>query len=258
MKVLALVQARMGSSRLPNKVMLPINGVPMIELLLSRLSLARDIDEIVVATSIDMRNRPLVECVQRLGYACESGSEDDVLDRFVRAAKKHAAEVIVRITADCPLTDPELVDEAVRAFKDAGVDYFSNVDPPTYPDGLSIEVCTFAALERASRETDRAHDREHVTPYLRESGKFAKAGIQYAEDLSALRWTVDEQVDFVIVEEIFRHFYPRTDFSWHEVLEFERQQPEIFLGNRHLARNEGSNLSNEKKRLRASQNSQEA
>ncbi len=111
MKVVALVQARMGSTRLPNKVMKPVGGVPMIELLLSRLSASREIDRIVVATSTDEHNKPLVEYVRYLGYACEQGSENDVLDRYAEAAKVHGADVVVRITGDCPLVDPELVDE---------------------------------------------------------------------------------------------------------------------------------------------------
>ncbi|MGZ5781092.1 MAG: cytidylyltransferase domain-containing protein, partial [Burkholderiaceae bacterium] len=163
MKIVALVQARMGSTRLPNKVMMPIAGIPMIELLLSRLSKAQELDQIVVVTSVDERNQPLIEHVQKVGYACERGSENDVLDRFVQAARKHQADVLVRITGDCPLVDPALVDEAIRRFKKAGVDYFNNTTPPSYPDGLDIEVCTFKALEQASRETCKPFDREHVT-----------------------------------------------------------------------------------------------
>jgi len=127
MKIVALVQARMGSTRLPNKVMKPIDGIPIIELLLSRLSKSQELDQIVVATSVDVRNQSLIEHVQKLGYACEQGSENDVLDRFVQAARKHKADVVVRITGDCPLVDPALVDEVVRRFKFANVDYFSNV-----------------------------------------------------------------------------------------------------------------------------------
>jgi len=153
MKVIALVQARMGSTRLPNKVMKPIRGIPMIERLLSRLSHAKEVNQIVVATSVDGRNQPLVEHVRKLGYACEQGSENDVLDRFVQVARTHQADVVVRITGDCPLVDPGLVDEVIRRFKATGVDYFSNIDPPTYPDGLDIEVCTFKVLEQASQET---------------------------------------------------------------------------------------------------------
>ena len=242
MKIVALVQARMGSTRLPNKVMKLIGGTPMIELLLSRLSMAKELDQIVVVTSVDLRNQPLVEHVQKLGYACEQGSENDVLDRYMQAARAHQADVVVRITGDCPLVDPELVDEVVRRFKAANVDYLSNNNPPTYPDGLDIEVCTFKALEQASQETSTPNDREHVTPYLREPGRFKTASMQHNEDLSALRWTVDEPVDFKVIEKVFQHFHPRTDFGWGEVLNFQQQQPQIFNINQHLIRNEGATI----------------
>lgn len=240
MKIVALVQARMGSTRLPNKVMKPVGGIPMIELLLSRLARAKEIDQIVVATSVDPRNQPLVEHVRKLGYACEQGSENDVLDRFVQAAKSNLADVVVRITGDCPLVDPELVDEVIRGFKASGVDYFSNTNPPTYPDGLDIEVFTFKAMERANRESDKPFDHEHVTPYLREAGRFKTAAMQHDKDLSALRWTVDEPADFAVIERVFQHFHPRTDFTWGEVLALQSAQPELFSINQHLIRNEGA------------------
>jgi glutamate-1-semialdehyde 2,1-aminomutase len=242
MKVIALVQARMGSTRLPNKVMKPIGGIPMIELLLSRLTRAKEVDQIVVATSVDVRNQPLVEHVRKLGYTCEQGSENDVLDRYVQAARAHKADVVVRITGDCPLVDPELVDEVIRRFKAANVDYFSNVSPPTFPDGLDIEVCTFKALEQSSQITSKPYDREHVTPHLRESGKFSTAAMRHSQDLSALRWTVDEPADFAVIERVFFYFYPRTDFTWGEVLNLQRQQPDIFNINQHIIRNEGASM----------------
>jgi glutamate-1-semialdehyde 2,1-aminomutase len=242
MKVVAIVQARMGSTRLPNKVMKPFGGIPMIELLLSRLSRAQVVDQIVVATSVDERNQLLVEHVRKLGYACEQGSESDVLDRFVQAARAHQADVVVRVTGDCPLVDPYLVDEVIRRFMASGVDYLSNNNPPTYPDGLDIEVCTFQALEQASQETSKPYDREHVTPYLRESGKFNTAVMRHGQDLSALRWTVDEPADFVVIEKVFQHFRPRTDFTWGEVLNLQYQQPDIFNTNQHLIRNEGATM----------------
>jgi glutamate-1-semialdehyde 2,1-aminomutase len=242
MKIVALVQARMGSTRLPDKVMNPVCGVPMIELLLARLSRAKEIDQIVLATSVDPRNRVLVEHVRTLGYACEQGSEEDVLGRYVQAAKNHQADVVVRITGDCPLVDPELVDEVIRRFKEANVDYFSNTHPPTYPDGLDIEVCTFKALEKANRETSDPFDREHVTPYLRKPGKFEVEVMLHSQNLSALRWTVDEPADLAVIEKIFCHFYPRTDFTWCEVLELQRQQLNSFNTNQHIIRNEGASM----------------
>ena len=219
----------------------------MIELLLSRLSRAKEVNQIVVATSVDARNRPLVEHVRKLGYACEQGSENDVLDRYVQAARTHQADVVVRITGDCPLVDPELVDECIRRFKAAGVDYFSNTSPPTYPDGLDIEVCTVNALEQAIRETSKAFDREHVTPYLRESGRYSTAHMQHGRDLSALRWTVDEPADFAVVQKVFEHFLPRTDFTWGEVLNLQHQQPGIFNLNLKIVRNEGATMGNGQK-----------
>ncbi len=217
MKVVALVQARMGSTRLPNKVMKPINGVPMIELLLSRLSKSRRIDEIVLATSVDKRNEPLVEHVRSLGYACEQGSENDVLDRYVQVATKHDADVVVRITGDCPLVDPELVDQCIDTFLASGADYCSNTNPPTFPDGLDISVAKMSALERAGREAVSHYEREHVMPYIRQSGHFTLSGMQNNEDLSALRWTVDDPEDFEVISNVFNRFAPDIYFSWVDI-----------------------------------------
>lgn len=242
MKIVAIVQARMGSTRLPNKVMKPINGVPMIEVLLSRLSQSKELDQIIVATSLAPINLPLVAHVTKLGFSIEQGSENDVLNRFVQAAQAHEADVVVRITGDCPLVDHALVDTVVREFKAAGVDFFSNTNPPSYPDGLDIEVFTFEALRRANQETDKAFDREHVTPYLREEGRFKQSSMQHTEDLSALRWTVDEPTDFQVIENVFKHFAPHIVFTWQQVLALQQNQPELFNGNQHLVRNEGATL----------------
>ena len=242
MKIIAIVQARMGSTRLPNKVMKLVGGIPMIELLLSRLSKAKELDQIIVATSVDIRNQPLIEHVQMLGYDCEQGSENDVLDRYVQAARKHQADVVVRITGDCPLVDADMVDEIIRQFRVSGVDYLSNNNPPTYPDGLDIEICTLKALEQAISVTTKPFDHEHVTPYLREAGKFRTDVMRHEEDLSALRWTVDEPADFAVIEKVFQHFHPRTDFTWSEVLSLQLQQPDIFNINQHIIRNEGATM----------------
>jgi glutamate-1-semialdehyde 2,1-aminomutase len=242
MKVVAIVQARMGSTRLPNKAMKPVSGVPMIELLLTRLARARTVDQIVLATSTEVANQSLVDHVRQMGFSVEQGSENDVLDRFIQAAQAHQADVIVRITGDCPLVDPELVDAAIHEFMKMGVDYFSNTSPPTYPDGLDIEVCSFQALKQANEETSKPFDREHVTPYLREGERFRRGSMLNAEDLSALRWTVDEPSDFQVIENVFQHFLPRTDFSWQQVLELQLSQPGIFQDNQHLIRNEGATM----------------
>jgi glutamate-1-semialdehyde 2,1-aminomutase len=242
MTTLAIVQARMGSTRLPNKVMRPIFGVPMIELLLARLSRAKQIDQIVLATSQDARNQPLVDHVRGLGYEVYQGSEDDVLDRYYQAASVYQPETVVRVTGDCPLIGAEVADRAISTFQQSKVDYLSNTSPPTYPDGLDIEVFTFDALAQSWKEACQSHEREHVTPYLRESGKFRLLNIVHHEDHSCKRWTVDEAEDFEVVENVFKHFAPRHDFSWQSVLELQHDRPELFAANQHLIRNEGATL----------------
>jgi glutamate-1-semialdehyde 2,1-aminomutase len=239
-KIVAIIQARMGSTRLPDKVMKVINGVPMIELLLARLSDSKELDQIVVATSINANNEPLVEHVQSLGYACEQGSEDDVLERYVTAAKIHQADVVVRITGDCPLVDPKLVDECIRRFRKDRVDYFSNISPHSYPDGLDIEIVTLLALEKVMRESHKAFDREHVTPYILESGRFNISSMQNSENLSCLRWTVDERTDLEVITSIFKNFSPDIHFTWQQVLKLQRAQPHLFSANQQIRRNEGA------------------
>lgn len=242
MKIVAIVQARMGSTRLPNKVMKPIGGVPMIELLLARLAKSTQIDQIVLATSTDERNTPLVEHAQKLGYTCVRGSESDVLDRYLVAARQVQADVVVRITGDCPLIDPTLVDQVIAQFKAQGVDYLSNTAPASYPDGLDTEVFTLQALERAGRESQDPFDHEHVTPYLRKPGLYKTGAMQHSEDLSALRWTVDEPADFEVVSQVFAHFAPNIHFSWTEVLGLQRSQPALFAANHNIIRNEGADM----------------
>jgi glutamate-1-semialdehyde 2,1-aminomutase len=242
MKVVGIVQARMGSTRLPNKVMKPISGVPMIELLLTRLARSKQIDQIVVATTVDERNTPLVEYVGKLGFLCVRGSENDVLDRYLNAARETNANIVVRITGDCPLIDPMLVDQVISQFKSENVDYLSNTIHATYPDGLDTEVFTMQALERAGRESDNSYDREHVTPYLRKPGMFKNSALRHSEDLSRLRWTVDEPEDFDVVNAVFEHFAPNIHFSWTDVLSLQRDNPNLFSANQNSVRNEGSIL----------------
>ncbi|HWX30691.1 MAG TPA: aminotransferase class III-fold pyridoxal phosphate-dependent enzyme [Steroidobacteraceae bacterium] len=243
MKTVAIVQARMGSTRFPDKVMKPIHGTPLIELLIQRLGQAKGIDQIILATSVAPKNEVLTTHVRMLGHAVYLGSEEDVLDRYYQAAKSAGADIVVRITGDCPLVDPELVDGAITAFKGGDVTYLSNVDPPTYPDGLDIEVFSFQSLETAWKEAARPAEREHVTLYLRESGKFRTLNLRHSEDLSDARWTVDEPADLEVISGVFEHFYPRNDFGWQEVLQLLRSRPELFAANRHLIRNEGATMS---------------
>jgi glutamate-1-semialdehyde 2,1-aminomutase len=240
MKTVAIVQARMGSTRLPNKTMKPVLGTPMIELLLVRLKRANSVDEIVLATSSDARNDPLEVHVTKLGFRVYRGSEQDVLDRYYQAALMSGADVVLRITGDCPLVDPQLVDHVVNRFRASGADYGSNVAPPTFPDGLDIEVFTFAALRRAWEQAREPRQREHVTPFLREAAGFHRINIANSQDLSGERWTVDEAEDLAVIEAVFAAFAPRNDFSWQEVSALRMSRPQVFAANQLYIRNGGA------------------
>jgi glutamate-1-semialdehyde 2,1-aminomutase len=241
-KTVAIVQARMGSTRFPNKVMRTILGTPMIGLLLERLAKAKLIDEIVLATTVRPSETPLTEYVRGLGHSVFRGSEQDVLDRYYQAATIAAADVVVRITGDCPLVDPALVDRVIAKFHESPVDYASNVLPPSYPDGLDIEVMSYPALTRTWREAAVPRDREHVTLLIRESDEYSRVNVVHAGDHSAERWTVDEPDDFAVVQRVFEYFNPRRDFGWLEVLALRNEHPEWFMTNQHLIRNEGLDL----------------
>lgn len=242
MKVVAIVQARLGSQRLPNKVLQDVEGASVIAHVLSRLSLAREIDAIVLATSELPINDPLDLHVRALGYSTFRGSEGDVLDRYYKAALEAGAEAIVRITGDCPLIDPHIVDNVVRVFRSGVADYVSNVDPPTFPDGLDVEVFSFSALSIAWRECEDQAEREHVTPFIRRSGQFRRSAVANDQDCSVHRWTVDEASDLDVVREIYSNFSPRTEFGWKEVLALVERSPDRFNANRQLKRNAGSEM----------------
>ena len=242
MKVLALVQARMGSTRLPNKVMREVGGIPLIELLLTRLSQSKAINQIVVTTSIDSKNLPLVNLVSSLGYQSFQGSEQDVLERFYLAARQFAGDIIIRITGDCPLIDPQLVDEAIQKFQESEVDYLCNSNPPTFPDGLDIEVFSFSSLERAYNEANAPSEREHVTPYIRESGHFSTVNVTSEADFSHLRWTVDEDQDLEVVRFVVEHFAPNRLFSWKDILRLYESHSAELNRNSAIVRNEGASM----------------
>lgn len=242
MKVVALVQARMGSTRLPGKVLKSIVDKPMIELLLARLSQSIELDEIVVASSEEKQNDHLQAVVESLGYQYTRGSEKNVLNRFYESAKSVGADIIVRITGDCPLVDATLVDKCIKNYKNSNVDYFSNINPATYPDGLDIEVMSFESIERANNETNSEFDREHVTPYIRNSNSFSKSSMQYSEDLSNHRWSVDEPEDLIVVTNIFEHFSPDIFFDWKQVLELRKSHPALFSENKKINNNEGATM----------------
>lgn len=242
-RTLAIVQARMGSTRFPGKVLKPLScGGSLIGFLLARLARCEDLDRIVVATTLSGSDDALARHVKDLGYTVFRGSEADVLDRYYQAALPFSPEVVVRITGDCPLVDPALVGEVVRTLRTSGADYASNVSPPSFPDGLDVEAFTFPALERAWREAVSPREREHVTAFMREPGRVATANVLSGVDASALRWTVDEPQDLEVVRGVVGHFGTRTDFGWREVLDLQAREPSIFEMNRGTVRDEGAVL----------------
>jgi len=231
-RIVAIIQARMGSSRLPGKVLLDIAGRPMLAWVVERASLSRYISEVVIATTTADSDEPIQAWCGQHGVACFRGDSKDVLDRYFKAAEFYRADVIVRFTADCPLLDPGVVDETIEAFLQQGADFAANRLPPpftrTYPIGLDTEVCSFGALQRAWHEASGAHEREHVMPYLYEQpGRFRVCQLNYKEDLGKLRWTVDTAQDLEFIRQVVARFGIRTDFSWLEVLALLEREPQL-------------------------------
>lgn len=253
MKVVAIIQARMGSTRLPGKVLKKLSGIPAIELLLSRLSRSNLIDEICVATSLDDENDILCQEVERLGFKVFRGSELDVLDRFYKAAIASSAEIVVRITGDCPFVDPSLVDNVVQLFLESDVDYVSNADPPTFPDGLDVEVFSMATLQTTQISAKSAHDREHVTSYMRQ-GAFSKLNFLNTRDSSKLRLTLDEERDLHLLDKISQNFYPDRYFPHEKIEDYLISNPELLEINGSISRNEGAKMSQNQKLYRKAKN----
>jgi spore coat polysaccharide biosynthesis protein SpsF len=216
----AILQARMSSTRLPGKVMKPILGRPMIERQLERLRRCATLDRIVVATSLEASDDALAAHLERMGVEVFRGSLSDVLDRYASAARAFSVKgQVVRLTADCPLADPGVIDDCVRLQVKLGVDYCSNGRRRTYPHGLDVEAFAVEALEVAAREATGPYDREHVTPFLyRNPDRFTLGELLQARDESRLRWTVDTPEDFAFAEKVYEALYPtRPDFTSDDV-----------------------------------------
>lgn len=237
MKVVAIVQARTGSTRLPGKVLRDLCGKPMLARVLERLRRATRVDEVLVATSTLPGDDAIADFCAEQGWRCFRGSESDVLDRYARAAHEAAADVIVRITADCPLIDPGVVDEVVAAFlnSEPPVDYACNFHPArTFPRGLDAEVFSREVLDRCAREVTDPSGREHVTSWIyRHPEQFRLTGIASPDDQSAHRWTVDTPEDFALVQTIYSHF-GHDRFTWREVLAAFEAHPEWAAINQHI------------------------
>ena len=243
-KKIAIIQARLNSVRLPNKILLKINGTPLIEILYKRLKRSKELDDIVIATTRDSKN--LINFLQKKKIKYFVGSESNVLKRYYDAAKKYNANIIVRITADGILADPKLVDAFLRKFSKMEIDYLSNQQPVSYPDGLDIEIFNFKSLKKANLLAKKKYDKEHVTPFIQRNKIFKKYNLMNDENLSKLRFTLDEIEDYESIKNIFMFFKPNINFSWKKIIFFIKKG-KIKLTNSHLKRNEGSSMSASKK-----------
>lgn len=252
--VIAIIQARMSSSRLPGKVLLPIAGEPMLVRVVERAHRARLVSGVVVATTDDPSDDALETLCSTRGYPCYRGSLHDVLDRYYQAAQWSGAGTVVRITADCPVIDPALVDATVQAFFDGGYDFTANRLPPpwgrTYPIGLDTEVVSFANLQRAWNEAHAPHQREHVMPYFYENGLVVDSRSASENEVrfvgphpaiplfrclllndpverGEMRWTVDTPADLELLRQIYARFPGRDDFSWTDILALLAREPDL-------------------------------
>jgi glutamate-1-semialdehyde 2,1-aminomutase/spore coat polysaccharide biosynthesis protein SpsF len=241
-KVVAIIQARMGATRLPGKVLAEILGQPMLWHVVNRVRMARLVDKIVVATSDKPEDDVIVEFCVENGIECFRGSETDVLDRFYQAARRLGADAVVRITADCPLIDPKTVDRVVSVYLEGEYDYVTNTIRYTYPDGLDVEVFSFAVLEQAWKEAHLAAEREHVTPYIRTSGKFRVFNVENEVNIAKrnLRWTVDEPADLEFIRTVYARLgADKQAFGVSDVLELLDKEPDLTKINASITRNEG-------------------
>lgn len=232
MKTAAIIQARMSSSRLPGKVLKEAGGRPLLSRMVERVQRSTRIDEVLVATTVDPSDDTIAEFCGKNGFKVFRGSLMDVLDRYYQAALSVGAQVIVRLTGDCPFIDPALIDETLALMETEQTDFACNRLPPpmtrTYPIGLDVEAVTFTALEMAWKQATEKHEREHVMPYFYEvPGRFKVGKLDYSTDYGSLRWTVDTPEDLEFVRAVYAGLDNRNDFSWLEVLKLVQDHPEI-------------------------------
>jgi spore coat polysaccharide biosynthesis protein SpsF len=239
--VTAIIQARMGSSRLPGKVLMPLAGLAVIDRVVAQLQYSRRLSGIVVATTTSPSDDPLVEHVRKRNIRFFRGSEDDVLDRYYQCAACIGANNIARITADCPLIDPQVVDATIELFEKSQVMYASNIEPATFPDGLDVEVFSYEALEWSWREAKLPSEREHVTQYIRKHPElFSRVTLESPVPLEQLRWTLDQVEDYNFLSEVFDALPSRdAPVLMEQVLRALRYMPDLQRSNDHIERNLG-------------------
>ena len=236
MKIVAIVQARMGSTRFPGKVLKKIKNKPLIDYVIGRLKLSRSIDQIIIATSIKSQDDLIVNYAKEKGIKFFRGSEEDVLSRYYNAAKENNADVIVRITSDCPLIDPDIIDDLIANHIKNKADYTANIIKRTYPRGFDVEVFSIKSLIKSFDEADKKYYREHVTPYIREHPeKFKLYNIEAGNKLRRpeIRITVDTIEDFNLIGKIYENF-DNIDFRAEEIIDFLDKNPQLLKINKHV------------------------
>ena len=240
-KIVAIIQARVTSSRFPNKILQKIGNKTLIDILIDRVKKSRHIDKIVLAIPKNKKNEIIRKKIKN-NVSIFSGSENDVLDRYYKAAKKFKAKIIVRICGDCPLTDPNVIDNIIRCYKNNDFDYVSNTIEPTFPDGLDVEVFNFDILKKTWKEAKNDKERENVTQYILQKSKFRKKNIAYKKDLSFLRLTIDEKIDFEQIKKVYSNFNKNNFFGIDEIYKLYIKDKDLFKINSDIKRNEGSLL----------------
>lgn len=246
--ILAILQVRFSSSRLPGKVLKPIMGKPMLAYQLERLARCKKIDRLIVATSDHPEDQAIAHLCNELNISCFHGPLEDVLARFYLAAEQYQPTHVVRLTGDCPLADPAVIDELITLHLEGGYDYSSNCHIPSYPDGLDAEILTYQSLKTIYQQAQTPAEHEHVTYYVHQhKAEFNIGLLSRTPSLAQLRWTVDEPADFELVKHIYEHLYPlNPNFSTNDILSLIEREPELATLNTQHQRNEGLARSLEK------------
>jgi len=240
--ITAIIQARIGSSRLPGKMFAKIEEKPLLWHVIERVKNSKKIDKIILATTKSPKDKALLNIAKDCNIGTFAGDKENVLNRFYTAARKFKADIIVRITADDPFKDPQIIDKCISVFlKSKNIDYVSNTIEPTYPEGLDIEVFSFNALEKAWKEAKTNADKEHVTPYIwRNKQLFKVKNFCNNKNLSNLRWTIDYQKDLDFAREVYKNIYPgKKIFLMNDILNLLEKKPELSKINQGIIRNEG-------------------
>ena len=243
MKLITIIQARQNSKRFPGKVLKKYKNITFLELLIKRLKRSKSIKKIIVATSKNILDQEIKKICKKLDIFCFQGSEQDVIDRYYKVAKLFKAQNIIRITADCPIIDPKVLDQVVNLFFTKKADYATNTMPTTYPDGLDVEVFNFESLNKAWKVSRKIKKfREHVTTHIRENKTLNRINLKYRKDYSFLRLTLDDPIDLNVIHNILKKFSNIYSFGIDEIIALYNKNPLIFKENIETKRNEGQNM----------------